>query len=38
MPVIRKRIVTDENDRPVAVQIDHEDWLDIERIVVPRVH
>ena len=28
---IRKRIVTDEHNQPVAVQIDYEDWLEIER-------
>jgi hypothetical protein len=28
---IRKHIVTDEHNRPVAVQIDYEDWLEIER-------
>lgn len=27
---IRKYIVTDENNRPVAVQIDYEDWCRIE--------
>lgn len=33
MRTIRKRIVTDENSRPVAVQIDYEDWLEIERLL-----
>jgi hypothetical protein len=28
---IRKKLVTDENLRPVAVQIDYADWLRIER-------
>ncbi len=28
---IRKKILTDETDRPVAVQIDYSDWLEIER-------
>lgn len=28
---VRKRIVTDESQRPVAVQIDYADWLKIER-------
>ena len=28
---IQKRIVTDENRRPVAVQIDYADWIKIER-------
>jgi len=28
---IRKHIVTDEANRPVAVQIDYEDWRRIER-------
>jgi hypothetical protein len=31
MQPIRKRIVTDEANRPVAVQIDYEDWRRIER-------
>lgn len=31
MKEIRKRIVTDERNQPVAVQIDYEDWLEIER-------
>lgn len=33
MHTIRKRIVTDEDSRPVAVQIDYEDWLEIERLL-----
>jgi len=28
---IRKRIVTDEAQRPVAVEIDYADWLEIEQ-------
>lgn len=28
---IHKKIVTDEHHRPVAVQIDYEDWLQIEQ-------
>lgn len=28
---IRKKIVTDEDMQPVAVQIDYADWLEIER-------
>lgn len=28
---IHKKIVTDEAMRPVAVQIDYADWLEIER-------
>jgi hypothetical protein len=31
MHVIRKSIVSDESQRPIAVQIDYADWLDIER-------
>ncbi len=31
MHKIRKKIVTDETQRPVAVQIDYADWLEIER-------
>jgi len=33
---IRKKIVTDEGSRPVAVQIDYEDWLEIERLLESR--
>jgi len=28
---IRKRIITDEAERPVAVETDHADWLKIEQ-------
>lgn len=31
MSDIRKQIITDANERPVAVQIDYEDWLEIAR-------
>ena len=31
MHKIGKKIVTDESQRPVAVQIDYSDWLEIER-------
>ncbi len=31
MRAIRKSIVTDEAMRPIAVQIDYADWLEIER-------
>ncbi len=31
MPRIRKKIVTDEAQQPVAVQIDYNDWLKIDR-------
>jgi len=31
MQRIRKKIVTDEAQRPIAVQIDYTDWLKIER-------
>ncbi len=30
---IRKKILTDENNEPVAVQIDYKDWLECERIL-----
>ncbi|HUG13492.1 MAG TPA: hypothetical protein VMM78_00625 [Thermomicrobiales bacterium] len=33
MIVVRKKIVTDENHQPVAVQIEYEDWLEIERLL-----
>lgn len=36
MNAIRKKIVTDEDARPVAVQIDYEDWLEIERLLEGR--
>jgi hypothetical protein len=28
---IQKKLVTDENHKPVAVQIDYDDWLEIEQ-------
>ncbi|HKO04999.1 MAG TPA: hypothetical protein VJW51_09635 [Candidatus Acidoferrales bacterium] len=31
MQNIRKKILTDNAKRPVAVQIDYSDWLEIER-------
>ena len=31
MQIVRKRLVTDEAHRPIAVQIDYDDWLRIER-------
>ena len=33
MQSIRKKIVTDEELHPIAVQIDYEDWLKIEKII-----
>jgi len=33
MIVVHKKIVTDENQQPVAVQIDYADWLEIERLL-----
>jgi hypothetical protein len=30
---VRKKIVTDENHQPVAVQIDYDDWLRIARVL-----
>lgn len=30
---IKKRVIVDENQRPVAVQIDYSDWLKIERVL-----
>ena len=35
MRTIRKKIVTDESSRPVAVQIDWADWLEIEKSLSP---
>lgn len=31
MHKIRRKILKDETERPVAVQIDYSDWLEIER-------
>ena len=31
MHKIRKKMLTDESQRPVAVQIDYADWVEIER-------
>lgn len=36
MHVIRKKIVTDEDSRPVAIRIDYEDWLEIEYLLKSR--
>ncbi len=33
MHAIRTRIVSDENMRPVAVQIDYADWLEIQSLL-----
>ena len=33
MDNIRKHIITDEGNRPVAVQIDYEDWCKIEQVL-----
>jgi len=33
MRVISKKIVHDEHMRPVAVQIDYKDWIEIEKIL-----
>lgn len=33
---IQKRIVTDENLRPIAVQIDYADWVRIEKLLDER--
>ncbi len=33
MRTIRKKLVTDESHRPIAVMVDYEDWLEIERLV-----
>ena len=30
---IKKKIVTDEDNQPVAVQIDYKDWLEFEKIL-----
>ena len=37
MQAIRKKIVTDEDSHPIAVQIVYEDWLEIERLLGDRV-
>ncbi len=33
MRAIRKKILKDDSERPVAVQIDYEDWLEIEGLL-----
>lgn len=33
MAEIHKRILTDKQMNPVAVQIDYEEWLEIERLL-----
>lgn len=33
MIAVRKRILTDENQQPVEVVIDYQDWLEIERLL-----
>lgn len=33
MRAIRKKFVTDEEHRPVAVLVDYDDWLEIERLL-----
>ena len=30
---IKKKILTDENNKPVAVQIDYNDWLECEKLL-----
>jgi len=32
---IHKQIITDENNRPIAVQIPYEEWLSIEQLLNP---
>jgi hypothetical protein len=31
MRTIRKKVIIDESSRPIAVQIDYQDWLEIEQ-------
>ena len=33
MPEINKRIITDDDNHPVAVEVDYADWLRIERLL-----
>lgn len=33
MIVVRKKLVTNEDHQPVAVQIDYDDWLEIEKLL-----
>lgn len=35
MRAIDKKIVRDQQDRPVAVLVDYQDWLEIERLLAP---
>ena len=37
MRAIRKKIVVDESNRPIAVQIAYEDWLEIEHLLKPSI-
>ncbi len=30
---IKKKILTDENNEPIAVQIDYKDWLECEKLL-----
>jgi len=34
MRKIKKKILTDNAERPIAVQIDYTDWLEIERTLI----
>lgn len=31
MQTVRKKLITDDNHHPIAVQIDYKDWLQIEQ-------
>lgn len=33
MKKMATKILTDENQRPIAVQVDYADWLEIERLL-----
>jgi hypothetical protein len=35
---IRKKILRGDGERPVAVQIEYDDWLEIERLLKRPVH
>jgi hypothetical protein len=38
MRIIKKKILTDSSERPIAVQIDYSDWLEIERSLKLQSH
>lgn len=35
---IKKRVLTNDSNQPIAVQVDYADWLEIERILRERAN